>query len=129
MAQMIGVAESAVREALKRLGDARTGGPVRTNKGANGFEYRIEGDRDALLVRAGLMKPTLRLVAGSLRPEPAQIFSQLRDEIDGTDRAAFNDDRAISAAFDATGVSVDQAMQYAQGLREFLAALNIYHGA
>jgi ParB family chromosome partitioning protein len=48
------VAASAIEEALKRLGDA-----VKTRAGDKGDEYLIDGDRDELLVRAGLMMEQL----------------------------------------------------------------------
>jgi hypothetical protein len=50
MASMVRVAKSAIKDALKRLGDA-----VKTRAGNMGDEYLIEGDQDDLLVRAGLM--------------------------------------------------------------------------
>ena len=55
MASIVGRAERAVRDALKRLGDAAL-----TSRGANGLEYGIQGDRESLLVRAGLKKPTAK---------------------------------------------------------------------
>jgi hypothetical protein len=76
MASMVGRAESAVREALKRLRDAQTGDVVMTSKGANGLEYSIEGDRDLLLVRAGLKKPTAKA-----EPDTSALSKSAQDRL------------------------------------------------
>jgi hypothetical protein len=50
MSSIIQRAPRAIEQALKRLGDA-----VKARQGDRDVEYLIEGDRDELLVRAGLM--------------------------------------------------------------------------
>jgi ParB-like chromosome segregation protein Spo0J len=80
MSSNIEVAKSAIKDALKRLGDA-----VKTRPGDKGDEYLIEGDPDKLLVRAGLMahqehdaSDSSAEIAG-LRVENADLRAKLAD--------------------------------------------------
>jgi ParB-like chromosome segregation protein Spo0J len=82
------LAKRAIEDALGRLGDA-----VKTRAGDMGVEYLIDGDRDELLVRAGLVIPhpeqstadssaelaSLRAENGSLRAENADLRAKLAD--------------------------------------------------
>jgi hypothetical protein len=72
MASTTRVASSAIEEAIKRLGDA-----VKTRGGT----FLIEGDRDDLLVRAGLMveQPDSSAEITSLRAENAKLRAENDD--------------------------------------------------
>jgi hypothetical protein len=76
-------AKGAIKDALNRLGPA-----VKMRLGDKGDEYLIDGDRDQLLVRAGLMieqperwvvDSSLRADNASLRAENADLRAQLAD--------------------------------------------------
>jgi hypothetical protein len=69
-------AKGAIKDALKRLGDA-----VKKRVGDKGDEYSIDGDRDELLVRAGLMmeQPERRAEITSLRDENARLRAENAD--------------------------------------------------
>jgi hypothetical protein len=72
-------AKPAIKVALERLGDA-----VKTRTTDKGDEYLIEGDRDKLLVRAGLMTAVHTAADSSvelanLRAENADLRAQLAD--------------------------------------------------
>jgi hypothetical protein len=77
MSSTIMRAKAAIKDALKRLGDA-----VRTRRGDGDDEYLIEGDREELLLRAGLMTahqsaadPCVELA--NLRAENADLRAKL----------------------------------------------------
>jgi hypothetical protein len=75
MASTTRVASSAIKEALKRLGDA-----VKTRAGDRDEEYWIEGDRDELLVQAGLGSDAdASVVIARLRAENANLRAKLAD--------------------------------------------------
>jgi hypothetical protein len=76
MASTTRVAPTAIKEALKRLDDA-----VKTRVGDKGDEHLIDGDREELLVRAGLMmaQPERRVVDSSLRAENARLRAENTD--------------------------------------------------
>ena len=76
LAQRTQFAASAIKEGLKRLGEA-----VKTHAGDMGDEHLIDGDRDKLLVRAGLMmaQPERRVVDSSLRAENVRLRAENTD--------------------------------------------------
>jgi hypothetical protein len=73
MSSIIGVAKSAIKDALKRLGDAG-----KTRPGDMGDEYLIEGDRDELLVRAGCVVGSSAEII-CLRDENARLRAENDD--------------------------------------------------
>jgi hypothetical protein len=74
------VAKSAIKDVIKRLGDA-----VKTRTGSTDDEFLIEGDREELLVRAGLMAlagqgpPDSSAEIAGLRAENASMRAELAD--------------------------------------------------
>jgi hypothetical protein len=67
-------AKSAIKEALDRLGDA-----VKTRAGDRDVEHLIEGDRDELLVRAGLITLQLEQSTADVRAEIASLRADNAD--------------------------------------------------
>jgi hypothetical protein len=74
MSSIIQRAKNAIKDALMRLGDA-----VKTRVGDKGDEYLIEGDRDDLLVRAGLMMTQPGHSAADPRDELASLRAENAD--------------------------------------------------
>ena len=67
-------AKAAIKDALKRLGDA-----VKTRGGDRGDEYLIEVDREELLIRVGLMMAQPEQSATDSSAEIASLRAQLAD--------------------------------------------------
>jgi chromosome segregation ATPase len=123
------VAASAIKEGLKRLGDA-----VKTRAADKGDEYWIDGDRDELLVRAGLMMEqperclvdsnaeitTLRAENDRLRAENADLRAKLADANTEIERLknALQEKAVKLAASSETNPTVDDVVMAARG-REF----------
>ena len=74
LAQRTQFAASAIKEALKRLGEA-----VKTHAGDMGDEHLIDGDREELLVRAGLMMAQPEQSAADSSAKIASLRAQLAD--------------------------------------------------
>jgi hypothetical protein len=74
MSSITQVAKSAIKDVLKRLGDA-----VKTRGGDRDDEYLIEGDPDELLVRAGLMMAQPEQSAADSSAKIASLRAQLAD--------------------------------------------------
>jgi hypothetical protein len=68
------LAKSAIKEALERLGDA-----VKTRAGGRDLEHWIDGDRDELLVRAGLITAQPHQSAAESNAEIARLRADNAD--------------------------------------------------
>jgi hypothetical protein len=77
MSSIIRYAASPIKGVLERLGDA-----VKTRRGDKDDEYLIQGDREELLVRAGLMmaQPEQSAADSSLRAENARLRAENADQ-------------------------------------------------
>jgi hypothetical protein len=99
MSSITRVAKTAIEDALERLGEA-----AKTRPGDKDVEYRIEGDRDELLVRAGLMmaQPDQSATDSSaeitsLRAENAVLRAKLSDANGENERLRAEIERLKSA--------------------------------
>ena len=68
------LAKSAIKQALERLGDA-----VKTRPGDRDVEHLIEGDRDELLIRAGLIAARPDQSAANFSAEIASLRAENSD--------------------------------------------------